>query len=276
MDIELVPTLQVLRDLYTQPNGMDRFRSYLSQMIGETEDGEPDVVLPIMSANPMGKEHCLPMVERLLDIEAEAVVAGALEEAGKRLAFFDARARVALNLVDDLGGSWTDRYFTEAELRLGSRQQERANRMRRFVVVPCWTSERYTPDLLRKETLAAVFRLAWRDSFGLPESLGAMLTAEGNSLRFAGVPLEGESSILAPVLPREDLEYANDVIESRLNLTDYPTLFTCMFGDDAAGKAGYRQLGLRPRAGFAVALSRAMKSSVTPEQALALPGGVGK
>jgi hypothetical protein len=273
MKIEMLPTLQVLHDLYSQPEGIERFRAYLEKMIAPAEDGEPGVVLPITNVNPMGKEQCLSLVDKLIEMRAEDVLEAAIAEAAERLEGLDGMAKVCINPIDDVGGGWTDRYFLEAELRLGSRESQRANLTRRFVVVSCWTSEIYTPELIRRETLAAIFRLAWRDSYGVPESLGATLTAEGNALRFAGLTAEDESSILAPALAPDDLEYAADVINGRLNATDYPTLFTCWFGDEAAGRAGYRQLGLKPRAGFAVALARAMRSKVPPEQALALSRG---
>jgi hypothetical protein len=49
-------------------------------MLGENEAGEPDVVLPITTANPMGRAHCLDAVKALLDIGAEAVAQQAFAE----------------------------------------------------------------------------------------------------------------------------------------------------------------------------------------------------
>ena len=80
MDVSYIPVLGVLRDLYAQPRDVKRFRNYLAAMLGGTDD----IVLPITGANPMAKEHALRAVERLLDLGAEEIAAGAAQEATAR------------------------------------------------------------------------------------------------------------------------------------------------------------------------------------------------
>ena len=47
MKVGYVPVLQILRDLYVQPRGMQRFQKYVATLTGGTQD----VVLPIGVAN---------------------------------------------------------------------------------------------------------------------------------------------------------------------------------------------------------------------------------
>src|SRR5689334_10553655 len=123
MDIRLAPTLAVQRQLYAMPAGTERFQWYLQQMVGDHPD---DIRVPIASVNPMGKEHCGAAIEALLSIDAEREVSRAVDDAKKRLKKAEGVAVVCLNLIDDLAGGWTNRYFTEAQLRFGSDQALRA------------------------------------------------------------------------------------------------------------------------------------------------------
>lgn len=74
----------------------------------------------------------------------------------------------------------------------------------------------------------------------------------GTALAFAGATV--------PVLDAEELEYTREVIRPHRDAAafeDFPTVFTCLFGDDAAKRVGYPPLGLSHRAGCALALAEA-------------------
>jgi hypothetical protein len=62
MPIELLPALQVQRDLNAMPRDRNRFQKYLEAMMGDTGD----VVPPITGAHLMGKLHCLAKADELL------------------------------------------------------------------------------------------------------------------------------------------------------------------------------------------------------------------
>jgi len=266
MRIEVIRTLEIQRELYTRPRDMSRFGWYLRQLTGEEDaGGERDVALPIISVNPMGKSHCLAAVEALIRLDAEAVLAEAAREAEARLRSVDGEAKAALNLLDDAGGGWTDRHFSEAGLRFGSERADRASRKRRFVIVPCWSSETYTRAVIHAETLAAIFRFVWREKAGTPSTLEGQLRAESLALAFAGATAP---STLAPLLTPAELARATEVIAAHRQASDFPTQFACWFGDEAAAAAGYPQLGLPHRAGFAVALAMAARTDEAPQQAL--------
>jgi hypothetical protein len=231
---------------------MARFRWYLEQLLAPGEGGDLDISLPIGSVNPMGREHCLKAVEALIAMNAESAVASAVGQAAQRLAAIPGRARLCINLLDDLRGGWTNRYLDEAGLRFGSEHGLRANRSRHFVVVPVWTSESYTPEILRAEALAAIYRHAAWSVAGLPKTLDAMLRQEGLALRFAGGP--PSPALLAPSLPPDELAHTREVLAPWLEDTGFPVHFSAFFGDEPALACGYPGLGLSPRAGFALAL----------------------
>ncbi len=77
-----------------------------------------------------------------------------------------------------------------------------------------------------------------------------MMTQEANALAFAG-----ETVI---TLPDDEVAYAREVIAPHLDATDQPTVFACLFGDEAASEAGYPQFGLPKNAAIEVALVDAL------------------
>lgn len=242
MELDLLPFLHVQRELYAMPRSMDRFNAYLKQMIGNSAD---DIEFPPLGLlNPMGKEHCLEAVDHLITIGAEAAVAQALQEARPKLREVAGTFKVSLVLADDRMGGWTNRMFTGFTARFPT---EDALRKRPFITVPCWTSETWTADDARRQTLAQVWRVAFVMQHGTPIALRDRMMQEGEALAFAG--------LTALTLPDDELAYSREVIAPHHDATDQPTVFACLFGDEAASEAGYPQLGLPKNAGIEVALA---------------------
>ncbi|MBV9133962.1 MAG: hypothetical protein JO318_14765 [Chloroflexi bacterium] len=146
-------------------------------------------------------------------------------------------------LVDDVGGGWTNRYTTEAMVRFPGRGALK----RPFATALAWTSESPTRAQLREEVLAAMYRVAHQQRFGLPVSLGERLRQEGLAAQFAGV----QTTLSAP-----DLHRADQTIGELGEDPPYPQVFSALYGDAAAVELGYQPLGLPPRAGFEVAVVR--------------------
>jgi hypothetical protein len=63
-----------------------------------------------------------------------------------------------------------------------------------------------------------------------------------------------QAACTKPVLDSDDLACVRKVIAAHLDSKDFPTIFACLFGDEAANSLGYRPLGLNLRAGLALAL----------------------
>jgi len=95
MLLEFLPTLEVHRELYSMPRGMERFRAYIARMTG----GSGDLALPIAAMNPMGKEHMISAVEAWIACGAEEAAVEAVREAAQRFSHRPDRLRVALVLA---------------------------------------------------------------------------------------------------------------------------------------------------------------------------------
>ena len=107
MKLEFVPLLQVQRDLYRLPRGMERFRAYLKTMIDPETN---DLKLPLSAMNPMAKDHAPALLDRNLALDADGVAARAVAEAESRLSNVVGEFKVTLLIVDDSMGGWTNRY----------------------------------------------------------------------------------------------------------------------------------------------------------------------
>lgn len=253
MQIHYLSQLPTLRELYAKPRDMARFEWYLEQMLGENEQGVEDVMMPITSANPMGREHCLVAVEALLAMGADQVAQSAFEEAARHFDEVDHTVRASVTLLDDVGGGGTNRFLMEAAGRMRSDERlERGNRQRRFVMVGCWASERYSPERIRAGAREGLYRYAKVAQQGVPRTLREIMRLDGAARAFAGE---------RPALEEDELAYTQEVIAPYLDSSDFAVQFACLFGDAAAQSVGYAPQGFAPYAGFELALHLALQDS---------------
>ena len=235
VELSLIPTLTLARDLYRAPRNAERFRRYLDALTG----GGDDLALPITAMNPMGKAHLLAHVEALLAMNAEARVERELAAIAPTIAPVRGRLRVAVVLADDIAGGWTHRYTTDAQHRF-----ESAPLLERdFAVVLLFASEAPSVERLLQETRAIVLRAAYLREHGQARTLADCLEQERHVLVAAGVRF--------PRVP--ELAKARGILAARRDATDTPTIYACLYGDDAAAQLGYTPLGLPAWAGLALA-----------------------
>lgn len=234
--VSLIPTLVAMRALYERPRDMARFRAYLDLL----RSGTDDVGVPVVAFNPMAKPHVAARIDELIAMDAERVAAEACREAQTRLPPDAGEWRVALQVPDDVAGGWTDRYLTDAQHRF-----EGAGEVKRgFATVLLWASEAPDAAQIRQRTLAAIARRVRQRDHGDPRTLREMTSQEAAASAFAGG---------SPAEPLRDEERAT--IERHLDATLYATRFACVYGDEAAQRAGYPALGLSPFAGLRYAAS---------------------
>lgn len=242
MRIEHVPLLQIERDLHDIPRGWERFHEYIHTLTG----GTGEIVLPIGSMNPMGKEHVARLLDALLALGAEVVATEAAAEAQERLDSVPGEFKLGLVVCDDAQGGWTNRYFTETNTRFGM-----LSLLKRGWIAPlCWTSEAPSREQVRGAVLAEAYRAAHTLVHGEPVTLTEMMAQEGSAAAFAGL----RQAQLDP----EELEYSREVLRPYRDTTNFPIAFACLYGDEIAVSVGYPGLGLSPRAGYAVALDEAL------------------
>lgn len=246
MPWQYVPLLHHLEELYQRPRDLTRFRAYLAKVLNA--QGDDVELFPLIAANPMAKEHALAYVRQLLALEAEALAQAAMEEAAQQLPAVQAQLKVSLTVLDDAKGGWTHRYTTQKGLwGLSERELALAHRYG-WVSIPCWTSERPSPEYIRQQTRLHLYQAAWSYHRPMPKTLREILIYEGQALAFAGV---------AQWLDEEELAYTRVVLEPHLDSTHHPTLLVALEGDPAAQALGYPPLGLSPKAGLALALALA-------------------
>lgn len=249
MKLSFLPLLQVQRDLYALPRGMERFREYIKAM---TDPETGDLALPLVAMNPMGKDHVPALIDEYRALDAEKIAEDAIATADVRRAEVGASAereyRVGVVVSDDLKGGWTNRWASEFSHRLESGAFLR----RGFITAILWTSEPASAARVRTEVLTSIYRAEYLQTHPMPKTLRGMLEQEGYATARAGCS--------TPALDADDLAYTRTVIEPHLDAHDRATVMACLFGDAAANALGYPPQGLSDRAGLALALSDAQAS----------------
>ncbi len=113
--------------------------------------------------------------------------------------------------------------------------------------------------MIRAEMLAIVYRYCYKLRHGLPQTLQEMLTLEGLTFLFSGVTFPGGET---------DLSRTRLSVTPHLDATAQPTVFACLYGDDAAVAVGYPPLGVPAWGGFALAATVAQTQRWNPLQGL--------
>ena len=245
MRLSFLPLLQIQRDLYAMPRGMERFREYIKTM---TDPETGDLALPLVAMNPMGKEHIPALIDQYIALGAEQIAQDAMSSVN---ADFDRAYKVGLVVSDDLKGGWTNRWASEFSHRI----EAGAFQKRGFITALLWTSEPASAERVREEVLTSIYRVAYLQSHPAPKTLGGMLEQEGYAMARAGCT--------TPALDRDDLEYTRTVIAPHLDAHDRATVMPCVFGDPGAAALGYPPQGLSDRAGLALALHDARAKLAT-------------
>ena len=249
MTLTFVPLLQVQRDLYALPRGMERFREYIRTMT-DAETG--DLSLPLMAMNPMGKDHVPALIDAYLALDAETIAAETVSFASTPMRREGKPSglpefRVGLVVSDDLKGGWTNRWASEFSHRI----EYAAITRRGWIVGILWTSEPASTQNVRDAVLTSIYRVDYLQTHPAPKTLGEMLDQEGYAMARAGCT--------TPALEDDDLDYTRSVIASHRQATDRATVMACLFGDTAAKALGYESRGLSDRAGLALALHDALE-----------------
>ena len=258
MKLSHLPLLQVQRDLYAVPRGVERFREYIKTMT-DAETG--DLALPLVAMNPMGKDHVPALIDDYLALGAEQIAADAIDvwratasavatssETAKAASLRPREYKVCLVISDDLKGGWTNRWASE----YGHRIEGAAITKRGWLTGLLWTSESASETRVREAVLTSIYRAEYLQKHSIPKTLGEMLTQEGYAMARAGCT--------SPSLEGDDIAYTRSVIAPHLHATDRATVIACIFGDAAAIALGYPPHGLSDRAGLALALDDAQKN----------------
>lgn len=255
MKLDYVPLLPVQRGIQGLPRNYDRFQKYLRTVMNAEGTG-PELV-PLLIANPMGKDHVTALLDQLLAMDADGVAARATEEVCAELVDNAGDFNASLVVADDLMGGWTNRYACEFTQRFqcGPLGELPPWLNRFWVYGVLWSSEPASQRSVRESILTAIYRMAYVQQHGPAQTLRDMLTQEGSVMARAGC--------CGPVLDAEDIAYTREVINPYLDASDMRTCIECLFGDAAGRTLGFTPRGLSPWAGVALALHDASEMVTT-------------
>ena len=176
--LRFLPLLQIQRELYAVPRGMERFREYIKTM---TDPETGDLALPLVAMNPMGKDHVPALIDEYIALQAEHIASEATAKAAA-LQTSPREFKVALVVSDDLKGGWTNRWASEFSHRI----ENQAFLKRGFITALLWTSEPASADRVRDAVLTSIYRAEYLETHSAPKTLGQMLAQEGYATARAG------------------------------------------------------------------------------------------
>lgn len=230
MTFELVRILDVMIELYEKPRTFERFQEYLQILLGTTKD---ELVTPIVSFNPMAKEHILEKLQELKKLNAEQIIEEAFNESNFRdfATTSEKNFKVAINLSDDLKGGWTNRFTSDYDSKF------RFNGIftRGFCVPIFWSSESFTKDMIRQRTLEYVYRTIYWISKPEPVTLKEHLAQEA----FVASQVRSVAEI-----PESNFQDLIQFYEDHQNSDNYHIIFNFFYGDQASKSLGFPCYGI--------------------------------
>lgn len=236
MQFELLPVLDDMLELYRHPRTFDRFKEFLSMLQGNTKG---DMEKPLGGFNPMAGAAAARKLGELKTLGAETLiqeVLAAWNGAGERISEVGDRFSISLVLSDDLYGGWTNRYTTDYTNRF----LMQALVKRKQAVIVFWTSEPYTPDLIRTRALEHAHRTRYWLEHSRPKTLKEHFCQEKNVSRFAGIRYPEEP------LDKERLGF---FLREHAGSEDYSVIFNFFYGDAVCRELEYPTFGISDHLG---------------------------
>ncbi len=231
-------------ELYQKPRDFDRFQDYLKLLQGTIKG---DLVLPIGGFNPMAKEYVLQKLMELKELEIESIIQNAIDELNilfkndKNTTVF----KMAFNLSDDFGGGWTNRFTADFD----SKFKINALIERGFCVLLFWTSELFTPNLIKERVLEYAFRYYYWLTHPKPNTLKEHIEQE--------IFVAKNTVVIPPSVTSPHLESFYLKNEQTDN---YNIIFNFLYGDIASKSLAFPTYGIEEDwAGFKFAQSRAFQ-----------------
>lgn len=238
MPFKHLPLLERMESFYQLPRDRQRFDTYLDMLIGPDRE---DIVLPIASFNPMGKDLVLEKIKELRAVEAEHLIQAAVEHVNINWAALTNDVyTVALNLVDDIGGAWSNKYTTDYTSKF-----DHGGMVKRHFCLPVFfTSEKYDANLVHQRALEYLYRTIHWLHLGKPETLQQHLDQEIFVQRHV-------NSSKGTTFDSEELQAMERLlIQHGPENSDYNTIFNFLYGDPACEPLNYPCFGVPEMAGF--------------------------
>ncbi|MBX2815165.1 MAG: hypothetical protein KTR24_04180 [Saprospiraceae bacterium] len=239
MHFVLLPVLEKMYAFYEKPRSAERFSKYLALLQGSSKE---ELQLPIMGFNPMAKDHVLRQLEALLHMDAEGIAASTVDacNASRQHHGSQREITVVLNLADDVGGAWTNRFSTDYDSCFKLNPYLRRN----FCTPFLWVSENYTPNTIRTTINESLHRSIYQSENDQPVTLMEHVVQEC----FVATNVHTTNGTTLTV--RDFTQYA-DFLKTHSASADFSIIFSFLYGDQACRNLGMKTHGLSiPYGGF--------------------------
>lgn len=237
MKFQLIPVLSDIEKLYRMPIGPDRFKAYIQILNGGDKN---KLAMPVGGYNPMAKQSVLDKLLKIKALGAESFVEKALLEINEKLKPSKKLIRVGLNLADDIGGSWSNKFQTSFDSIFKFNGVFNYD----FCAPYLWMTEEITEELIYERTKAYAWRTVFWVQNGKPKTLEDHLNQE----IFVCENLQGKK-----VENSDKLKPLQQFYEAHKNADDYSLLFNFFYGDEASKDLNFPTFGIGKITGFDLA-----------------------
>lgn len=238
MKLESIKVLGQIKELYEMPRTQERFNKYLFMLQGANKN---EMILPIASFNPMGKELALEKLNKLIELNAEKILEDVIFKFNHNLEFKqDGRRiiRVAINLIDDIEGSWSNYYVTDYRSKF-----EIENLLKRNFCTPIfWTSESVTEESITRRIEEYILRTIFWIAHGKPVKLIDMLEQE--------IAVQMHYNDIESNLGKADAENMEKFISENEASEDQSLNLNFFYGDEGSDTLNYVINGIVNDGGF--------------------------
>ncbi|HMQ47095.1 MAG TPA: hypothetical protein PKA00_06480 [Saprospiraceae bacterium] len=236
MRFQSLEVLDKMRQLYQLPRTRERFDKYLYMLQG---DVKKDIILPIAAFNPMGKELALQQLEQLIACDAEGKVQHIVAQINPKIPYLENRTiQVAINLVDDVEGAWSNFYDTDYK----SKFEIDALLKRNFCTPLFWTSEPISEAMVAQRIQEYIYRTIFWVENGKPQTLQELFKQE--------VYVKTNGSNERTALNDEAICLMKSYYEKNLESMDYLFNLNYFYGDEGSKDLNYKAYGMIKNGGF--------------------------
>ena len=230
------PILDKMIELYKLPRNRARFDAYLKMLQGESQS---EMISPIAGYNPMGKDFVLEKMNELKGLEAEVILSDVLKEINTKVeSDSDETFDVVINLLDDIGGGWSEHCSTDYNYRFNLSSLIK----RKFVTPFFWTSEEFDENMIARRIQEQVYRTIYELRNGKSKTLQNHVDQEV----FVKNQIESPSHKLDKVSNEETKQF----LANHSNSEKYALIFNFFYGDKASENLGYKLYGNHRNAGI--------------------------
>jgi len=234
MKFKSLPVLQVIDDLYAMPRSKSRFEKYLQLLQGKNKN---DLIMPIAGFNPMAKEKAHGQLKKLINLKSEELLQYEISSFNKSYDVASNRmVKIAINLIDDQQGAWSERYSTSYKSTFDLRPMLKQG----YSIVNFWTSEDLSTDLITLRIREQLSRTQYCLLHGHPHTLRQLVDQEV----YLNKILHNDRPSIC------DVEQCASFIERYGTSDRYDVLFNFFYGDEASDQLAYPTYGCTSGQGF--------------------------